>query len=232
MIDFFLHRPIFASVCSVVILLAGLVLIPTLPISQFPQVAPPVVTVTSTYIGANAQAVESSVTTPLEEAINGINGLRYISSVSGNDGSSTITCTFNLDRNLDLAATDVQGAVNNTMGALPAAIQSSGVTITKNSGSFLMGIGLYSDNPRYDSIFLSNYVDIYIKDTLKRINGVNDVRVFGQRVYAMRLWVDPRKLAKNSLQASDVVSALQEQNVQVAAGALGQPRFPPASRTR
>jgi hydrophobic/amphiphilic exporter-1 (mainly G- bacteria), HAE1 family len=223
MSDFFLRRPVFAAVCSLLIVLAGLVSIPTLPIAQFPQIAPPVVTVSATYTGANAQAVESSVTTPLEEAINGVEGLRYISSQSGNDGSSTITCTFELDRNLDLAATDVQNAINTAQARLPNEVKLSGITVAKSSGNFVLGFGIGSRDPKQNPIFLSNYAALEIVDTLKRVKGVSDVIIFGERTYAMRLWLDPKKLADNGLAGSDVVSALQDQNVQVAAGALGAP---------
>ncbi|HTD36154.1 MAG TPA: efflux RND transporter permease subunit, partial [Candidatus Limnocylindrales bacterium] len=221
MIEFFLHRPVFASVCALFIVLAGLICIPTLPVSQFPQVAPPVVTVTANYIGANAQAAESSVTTPLEEAINGVDGLRYISSSTTSDGTSTIVCTFRLDRDLDLAANDVQNQVNNTFGRLPAEVRATGVTVTKNSGTFVLAMGLASSDPRYDRVFISNYAANNIVDVLKRIKGVNDVRIFGERRYAMRLWLDPTRLNQNHLTASDVVSALQTQNVQIAAGSIG-----------
>ena len=221
MIDFFLHRPVFASVCALFVILAGLISIPTLPVAQFPQVAPPVVTVTATFIGANAQAAEASVTTPLEEAINGVDGLRYISSTTTSDGTSTIVCTFVLDRNIDLAANDVQNQVNNTIGRLPAEVRATGVTVTKNSGTFVMGMGLASDDARYDRVFMSNYASNNIVDVLKRIRGVNDVRIFGERRYAMRLWLDPVRLNQSHLTAADVVAALQTQNVQVAAGSIG-----------
>ncbi|BDE06642.1 multidrug efflux RND transporter permease subunit [Vulcanimicrobium alpinum] len=221
MIDFFLHRPVFASVCALFIILAGLISIPTLPVAQFPQVAPPVVTVSSTYIGANAQAAESSVTTPLEEAVNGVDGLRYISSTTTNDGTSTIVCTFFLDRNIDAAANDLQNQVDNTIGRLPAEVRATGVTVTKNNGSFVLGMGLGSRDPRYDRIFLSNYASLTIVDVLKRVRGVNDVRIFGERRYAMRLWLDPTRLNLSRVTAGDVVSALQTQNVQIAAGAIG-----------
>src|SRR3984893_17233493 len=187
MINFFLHRPVFASVCALFIILAGLVSIPTLPIAQFPQVAPPVVTVSATYIGANAQAAEASVTTPLEEAINGVDGLRYISSTTTSDGTSTIVATFFLDRNLDNAASDVQNQVNNTIGRLPAEVRATGVTVSKNNGSFVLGMGIGSTDKRYDRVFLSNYAALNLVDVLKRIRGVNDVRIFGERRYAMRL---------------------------------------------
>ena len=221
MIEFFLHRPVFASVCALFIILAGLISIPTLPVAQFPQVAPPVVTVTATYIGANAQSAESSVTTPLEEAINGVDGLRYITSTTTSDGTSSVVCTFQLDRNIDLAANDVQNQVNNTIGRLPAEVRATGVTVTKNSGTFVIAMGLTSSDARYDRVFVSNYAANNIVDVIKRIRGVNDVRIFGERRYAMRLWLDPTRLNLNHLTASDVVNALQTQNVQVAAGAIG-----------
>ncbi|HVA36071.1 MAG TPA: multidrug efflux RND transporter permease subunit [Candidatus Dormibacteraeota bacterium] len=218
---FFIRRPIFAAVCSLIILIAGLIVIPTLPIAQYPQIAPPVVTVSAEYIGANAQTVEATVTTPLEQAINGVQGLRYISSRSGNDGSSTITCTFDLSRSLDQDATDVQNAVQSASGLLPAAVKQTGITVSKNSGSFVMAMALKSDDPRYGKLYLSNYAELNVVNALKRVRGVSDVRIFGERRYAMRIWIDPRKLAQNGLTAGDVVSALQEQNVQVAAGSIG-----------
>jgi HAE1 family hydrophobic/amphiphilic exporter-1 len=220
-IEFFLHRPVFASVCALFIILAGVISIPTLPVAQFPQVAPPVVTVTATYTGANAQSAESSVTTPLEEAINGVDGLRYITSTTTSDGTSSVVCTFQLDRNIDLAANDVQNQVNNTIGRLPAEVRATGVTVTKNSGTFVIAMGLSSSDARYDRVYISNYAANNIVDVIKRIRGVNDVRIFGERRYAMRLWLDPTRLNVNHLTASDIVTALQTQNVQVAAGAIG-----------
>jgi HAE1 family hydrophobic/amphiphilic exporter-1 len=222
-IDFFLRRPIFAAVCSMIIVLAGLVAIPTLPIAQFPKVAPPVVSVSATYTGASAQAVEDSVTTILEEAINGVQGLRYITSQSSNDGTSSITCTFNLDRDLDAATNDVQNAIQSAQARLPNEVKQTGVSVTKNAGNFVMGIAFASHDPTTTALFLSNYADLYIKNDLKRIPGVSDVLIFGERKYAMRLWLDPKKLADNGLAASDVTNALLDQNVQVAAGQIGQP---------
>jgi HAE1 family hydrophobic/amphiphilic exporter-1 len=221
--EFFLRRPIFASVASLVILLLGLISIPILPVAQYPNIAPPQVTVTAVYTGASAEAVESSVTTPLEQAINGVQGLRYISSQSGSDGTSQITCTFNLDRNLDQAANDVQNAVNLAQGRLPNEVKLTGVSVAKNSGTFVMAIGITSTNRRWDSIFMTNYLEDNVVNDIKRVTGVSDVLVFGERKYAMRLWVDPKKLADDSLTAGDVVNALQAQNVQVAAGSIGAP---------
>jgi len=220
-IRFFLERPIFALVCSFSILLAGAVVIPTLPIAQFPKITPPVVTVTATYTGATAATVEASVTTPLEQAINGVAGLRYISSTSSSDGTSTVLCTFDLGKDLDIAASDVQNAVGTANARLPSAVTLSGVTVTKNAGTFVMAYGFSSTNSRYDTLFLSNYVDLNIVDSLKRIPGVSNVLVFGQRKYAMRLWIDPKRLADHGLSNDDVVSALNQQNVQIAAGAIG-----------
>jgi HAE1 family hydrophobic/amphiphilic exporter-1 len=220
-IRFFLERPIFALVCSFAILLTGAVVLPSLPVAQFPKITPPVVTVTSNYTGATAATVESSVTTPLEEAINGVDGLRYISSTSSSDGTSTILCTFNLGKDLDIAATDVQNAVGTASARLPTAVTLTGVTVSKNAGTFVMAYGFSSTSARYDTLFLSNYVDLNIVDALKRIPGVSTVVVFGERKYAMRLWVDPKRLADYGLSNDDVVTALNEQNVQIAAGGIG-----------
>ena len=223
MVNFFINRPVFATVCSLLIVLAGLISIPTLPIAEYPNLIPPTVTVSAGYTGANAQAVETSVTTLLEQAINGTEGMRYMSSSSGNDGSSAISVVFDLNRNLDIAAVDVQNRATSTLGRLPAEVQTTGVGINKNSGSFVVAFGFYSDDNRYDNLFISNYLDVYVRDALKRIKGVGDVIIFGERKYSMRLWLDPLRLAARSLTAQDVVNALREQNVQVAAGQVGQP---------
>ncbi len=220
MTRFFLSRPIFAIVCSLVILILGLVAIPTLPIAQYPQIAPPVVTVTAAYIGASPESVESAVTTPLENAINGVEGLRYISSTSS-QGTSTVTATFDLGTNLDIAATDVQNAVQTAMGQLPNEVKQTGVTVTKNNGSFVMALALISDNGAHNSLFLSNYAELNIVNDLKRVPGVSNVLIFGQRRYAMRIWLNPHALEARGLTAGDVTSALQEQNVDVAAGSIG-----------
>jgi HAE1 family hydrophobic/amphiphilic exporter-1 len=222
-VDFFIRRPVFATVCALFIILAGAISIPTLPIAALPDLAPPQVVVSSGYIGANAQTVETAVTIPLEQAINGVQGMKYISSTSGNDGTSQITVVFDVTRNVDLAAVDVQNRVNQALGRLPNEVKNTGVIITKQIGGFVFGAGVYSDTGQYDSLFLSNYMDVYVKDALKRVKGVGDAVIFGERKYAMRLWLDPAKLAQRGLTATNVVSALQEQNVQVAAGQIGQP---------
>jgi len=219
--DFFIQRPVFSTVTSLFIVIAGAVCIPFLPIAQFPELAPPQIQVASIYTGADATAVESSVTIILEQAINGVEGMRYMTSSSGNDGSSVITIVFELSRPLDIAAVDVQNRVSGVMGRLPNEVKNTGVTITKVSTSFIMAAGFYSLNNRYDNEFISNYIDIYVKDALKRVPGVADVQIFGERKYSMRLWLDPARLAARGLTASDAVSALSQQNVQIASGQVG-----------
>jgi len=227
--DFFIQRPVFSTVTSLFIVIAGAVCIPFLPIAQFPELAPPQIQVASVYTGADATAVESSVTIILEEAINGVEGMRYMTSSSGNDGSSIITIVFELTRPLDIAAVDVQNRVSGVQGRLPNEVKSTGVTITKVSTSFVMAAGFYSLDSRYDNEFLSNYLDIYVKDALKRVQGVADVEIFGERKYSMRLWLDPARLAARGLTATDVVSALSQQNVQIASGQVGAQ---PADKTQ
>ena len=223
MVDFFIHRPVFATVCALLIILAGAVCIPTLPIALYPTLAPPQVTVTSNYVGANSQTVESAVTIPLEQQINGVQGMRYISSTSSNDGTSAVTTTFQPGYDLDIAAVDVQNRVSTATGRLPAAVNNTGITITKVNSNFVFGAAFYSTDNRYSDLFISNYLDVYVKDALKRIPGVGDVQIFGERRYAMRLWLDPARLAARSLTSVDVTNALAEQNVEIPAGQVGQP---------
>ncbi len=221
-VDFFIRRPIFATVCALLIVLAGAVCIPTLPISLYPQLAPPQVVVSSNYIGANATVVEAAVTTILEQSINGVEGMRYMSSTSSNDGTSAITVTFQTGYDLNIAAVDVQNRVASAQGRLPAAVNNTGITITKANSNFVLAAGFVSPDGSLTPGFISNYLDVYVKDALKRVPGVGDVIIFGERKYAMRIWLDPNKLAARSLTALDVTSALAEQNVEVAAGQLGQ----------
>src|ERR687891_347471 len=204
--DVFIKRPVLATVLSILIMLAGAIAIPTLPIGRYPELAPPTVSVGAFYTGANAQAVESAVTTPLESA---------------NNGFCSITVTFEVGRDADLAAVDVQNRVNSALGRMPLEVRTNGITVTKGAAGFLGGIGFYSDNNRYSSLFISNYLDRYVRDNLKRVPGVANVIIFGERRFAMRLWLDPNRLAGRGLTASDVTNALREQNVQVAAGSVG-----------
>ncbi len=221
-VNFFIQRPVFATVCALLIILAGAAVIPTLPISQFPNLAPPQVGVTSVYIGASAQTVESAVTIPLEQQINGAEGMKYMTSTSGNDGTSQISVTFDLTRDPDLATVDIQNRVNTAQGRLPSAVKAVGITTAKTSQNFVFGSAVFSDNQKYSTLFMSNYLDVYVRDALKRIPGVADVIIFGERKYSMRLWLDPVRMAGRQLTATDVVSALSEQNVEVAAGQVGQ----------
>ena len=209
-VNFFIRRPIFASVCAMVIVLAGAVSIPTLPIAQYPELAAPQVQVVSNYVGASAEVVESTVTTPLERQINGAEGMRYLSSTSSNDGTSMITATFDVGVNKDLAAVDVQNRVNTALPLLPAEVKNTGVTILKTTPAIVLAIGFYSEDGSLSNLFISNYLDLYVRDEIRRIPGAADVRIFGERRYAMRLWLDPLRLAARGLTAEDVVTALAE----------------------
>jgi HAE1 family hydrophobic/amphiphilic exporter-1 len=214
-------------VCALLIILAGAVSIPGLPISLYPNLAPPQVTVTSNFVGANAQVVESAVTIPLEQQINGVEGMHYITSTSSNDGTSNINVTFRTGYDLNIAAVDVQNRVATAQGRLPQEIKNTGVTITKANPNFVFAAGFYSPDNSLSNQYISNYLDVYVKDALKRIPGVGDVVIFGERKYAMRIWLDPTKLAARQLTAADVVAALQEQNVEIPAGQLGRPPADP-----
>jgi len=222
-VDFFIKRPVFTSVCAVVILLVGAISIPTLPTAQYPEIAPTQINVVSNYNGASAEVVENTVTTIIEREINGVEGMRYMTSSSSNNGTSQITVTFDPSRNKDIAAVDVQNRVSLAEPLLPQPVQQTGVTVSKQSSNILLAMGLYTDNQEYDNVFLSNYADLYLVDALQRLNGVSEARIFGERRYAMRLWLDPNRLASRSLTAQDVVNALNEQNLQVGAGQIGQP---------
>jgi HAE1 family hydrophobic/amphiphilic exporter-1 len=219
--DVFIRRPVLATVCSILITIAGAIAIPTLPIGRYPELAPPTVIVGAFYTGANAQAVESAVTTPLETVINGVEGMVYMTSASTNSGFSSISVTFEVGRDPDLAAVDVQNRVNSALGRMPLEVRTNGITVTKGTAGFLGALGFYSDNNRYDELFISNYLDRYVRDALKRVPGVSDIIIFGERRFAMRLWLDPNRLAGRGLTAGDVTAALREQNVQVAAGSVG-----------
>jgi hydrophobic/amphiphilic exporter-1 (mainly G- bacteria), HAE1 family len=225
-VDFFIKRPVFSTVCALIIVLVGAISIPTLPIAQYPNISPTQVQVTANYIGASAEIVENTVTTILERQINGVEGMRYMTSSSSNDGTSTITVTFDATRDKDIAAVDIQNRVSIAEPQLPDTVKQTGVTVSKQSSDILLAIGLYTENNEYDNVFLSNYADLYLADALKRVKGVGEVRIFGERKYAMRLWLDPNRLASRNLTADDVVSALNEQNIQVGVGRIGQQPAP------
>src|SRR4051812_600258 len=198
-VDTFIQRPILASVCSLVIILAGAIAIPNLPISQFPDLAPPTVQINAFYQGASAETVETTVTTPIEQAINGVEGMVYMTSSSGNDGSSNVTVTFDINRNIDVAAVDVQNRISQVEGRLPTEVKAVGISVTKASNNFVLAAGVYAENGQYDALFMSNYIDRFIKDDIQRVPGVGNVIIFGGRKYAMRLWLDPDRLASRRI---------------------------------
>ncbi|WP_392478289.1 efflux RND transporter permease subunit [Nostoc sp. C110] len=225
-VNTFIKRPVLTTVCTFIILLLGSICIPILPISQLPDLAPVQITVSSNNIGADAQTTESSVTNIIERQINGVKDVSYISSNTGNDGSSNITVSFPTNVNSDIAQVNVQNKEALASPQLPDTVQRTGVTVETASSSLLLVYGFYSENNEYDNIFISNYVDLYILDQIKRLPGVGSARVFGERKYAMRLWLDPNKLAQHQLTPQDVTTALQQQNIQVGAGAIGKEPAP------
>ena len=229
MVNFFIHRPVFASAIAVIMVLAGAIAYVLLPVSQFPDITPPQVVVSANYPGASAEVVADTVTTPLEEQINGVEGMTYMASSSSNDGSSTITVTFKVGYPLNIAAVDVQNRVSQAASSLPAIVNQGGVTIKKQNPNFVLIVNLTSPNKTVDPVTLSNYAYLQIVDQLKRLPGVGDVQIFGERRYSMRIWLDPDKLANLGLTAIDVENAINEQNVQVAAGKIGQSPAPPGT---
>src|SRR5207302_10142306 len=219
---FFIERPIFASVLSIVIFLAGVVAVHNLPVAQYPPITPPTIQVQCNYPGAAAEDVADSVAAPIEQQINGVEGMLYMVSQSNNDGSYNLTVTFKPGVNLNFAQVLVQNRINLALPLLPDVVKQAGVTTRKRNPDILMVIGLYSPNGRYDQLYLSNYATIKLKDELARVDGVGDVGQFGQQDYSMRIWIDPERLAALNLTASDVANAVREQNRQVAAGHFGQ----------
>lgn len=229
-IDFFLRRPVFAAVCSILLTFAGGLAVPRLPISQYPDLAPPQVVVSATYVGASAEVVENAVTIPLEQELNGVEGMKYISSTSSNEGVATITITFEPSRDLEVAAVDVQNRVARAATRLPAQVNQAGIVVNKSVTQQLCAFGVFTEDDRYDRGFLTNYADVYIRDVLKRIPGVGEVRIYGEQKLAMRVWLDPNALARRGLTPQDVQRALQEQNLQVAAGQIGAPPATPGQQ--
>jgi multidrug efflux pump len=220
---FFIDRPIFASVVSIVIVILGGVGFTRLPIAQYPEIAPPTITITGQYPGASAEVVASTVVAPIEQQINGVENMIYMGSNSTSDGSFTISVTFDIGTNLDIAQVQVQNRVSVAQPRLPADVRNIGVTVNKSSPDIMMVVHLYSPDKTRDTLFMSNYATIEITDALSRIDGVGSIIVFGSRDYAMRVWLDPDRLQSVGLTASDVVLAMQGQNVQVASGVLSQP---------
>jgi len=219
---FFIDRPIFAAVVSIVIALAcGLALV-NLPVAQYPEISPPAVTISIAYPGASAQVVADTVGAPIEQQVNGVPGMLYMSSNSGNDGSYTLTVTFEIGTNLNAALVMVQNRVQLAMPVLPTAVQQQGITVRKRTPDMLLIINFKSPDDRYDNVYLSNFATVNVRDQLLRVEGVSDITVFGQRDYSMRLWLDPRELAARNLTAMDVANAVRGQNVEAAPGGVGQ----------
>src|SRR6476660_4355761 len=220
--NFFIRRPIFAGVISAIIFLVGLLAMWRLPISEYPEVVPPTVVVRAVYPGANPRTIAETVASPLEQAINGVEDSLYLSSQATGDGVMALTVTFKLGTDVDKAQVQVQNRVSQALPKLPEEVRRLGVTTVKQSPDLTLVVHLFSPNNRYDEIYVRNYATLQVKDVLDRIPGAGDVEVFGSGDYAMRVWLNPDKIAAQNLTASDVVNAIREQNVQIAAGAVGQ----------
>jgi multidrug efflux pump len=225
-VEFFVDRPVFSTVISIVIVLAGVIAGFTLPIAQYPEVTPPTVQVTALYPGANAQTVRDTVAAPIEEQVSGVEGMLYMSSQSTNDGAYKLTVTFRSDMDSDMAQVLVQNRVSLALPVIPDLVQNEGINVKKISPNTMMIVNLVSPDKRYDDIFLSNYATIYIRDELGRLPGVAGITYFGQRDYSLRAWLDPDRLASLGISAADVVTAITQQNIQVAAGQIGQQPVP------
>lgn len=220
---FFVDRPIFAAVLSILIFIAGTIAIVRLPISEYPEVVPPSVVVRAQFPGANPKVIAETVAAPLEEQINGVENMLYMSSQATTDGALTLTVTFKIGTDVDQAQTQVQNRVQRALPRLPEEVRQIGVTTIKSSPNLTMVVHLLSPKGSYDDVYLRNYATLNVKDRLARLSGMGDVQVFGAGDYAMRIWLDPQKVAQRSLTASDVVASIREQNVQVAAGVIGAP---------
>ena len=224
--DIFIRRPIAAMAASILLVILGTISIFFLPISQYPDITPPVIQVSGQFIGADAQTVEQTVTIPIESQVNGVDGMEYIQSNSTNDGRMTMNVYFNVGTNVNIAATDVQNRVNVATPVLPDEVKRLGLTVRKRNPSILMLVAIYSPKGMHNISFLDNYSNIYIKDALLRVKGVGDIFSRADD-FSMRIWLQPDKMAAFSLTAGDIISAVQAQNIQVAAGSVGAPPQPP-----
>src|SRR5580693_616642 len=230
--DFFIKRPIFAAVISIIIFVIGALAYFRLPLSEYPEVVPPTVVVRTSYPGANPTVIADTVASPLEQAINGVEDMLYQFSQATSDGVMTLTVTFKLGTDVDKAQVLVQNRVAQATPKLPQDVQRLGVTTAKASPDITMAVFITSPDGRYDQTYLSNFVALHIKDELARLDGVGDVQQFGGGNYSMRVWLDPEKVAARGLTAGDVANAIREQNVQVAAGQLGSPAVPSDNSSR
>src|ERR1700746_1252659 len=219
----FIDRPIFATVLSVFVTLIGLGALAILPVAQYPEIVPPTVQVTTVYPGASAETVSRTVATPLEQQINGVENMLYMSSQSTGDGKLTVTVTFRIGTDLNVAQMLTQNRVEDALPRLPEDVQRLGVQVRKATPNILLAVHLYSPDASRDVLYLSNYATLHVKDALARLPGVGDVQLFGARDYAMRIWLDPDKVAAYKLDTGEVLAALRAQNVQVSAGILNQP---------
>src|SRR4051795_2072408 len=223
MSHFFIDRPIFASVLSIVFVILGAVAFTRLPVAQYPEIAPPVINVSGQFPGANADVVAATVVAPIEEQINGVENMLYMSSNSNGDGRFSIGVSFDIGTNLDIAQVQVQNRVAVALPRLPADVRNIGVTVAKASSDLMMVVHIYSPDHSREDLIISNYANLEIKDALTRVDGVGSITPFGSRDYAMRVWLDPARLQSLNMTANDVTQALQGQNIQVASGILNQP---------
>jgi hydrophobic/amphiphilic exporter-1 (mainly G- bacteria), HAE1 family len=224
--DFFIRRPVLANVLAILMIVLGAVAVFTLPVAQYPDVVPPTVQVTTRYPGASPRTVIDAVALPIEQQVNGVEGMIYMQSFSGADGTYSLTVTFKIGVNLDVAQILVQNRVSSALSSLPQAVQAQGVIVQKNSTAILQIVTLASPDSRYDSLYLANYATIKLKDEIARLPGVGNVVVFGAGQYSMRIWLDPNKMQARELVPQDVISALQQQSEQVTAGQMGAPPAP------
>src|ERR1700720_1573941 len=219
----FIDRPILATVLSVFVTLVGLGALAILPVAQYPEIVPPTVQITTTYPGASAETVSRTVATPLEQQINGVESMLYMNSQSTGDGKLTITVTFRIGTDLNVAQMLTQNRVQDALPRLPEDVQRLGVQVRKSTPNILLAVHLHSPDSSRDLLYISNYATLHVKDALTRLPGVGDVQIFAGREYAMRIWLDPDKVAAHNLNASEVLNALRAQNIQVSAGILNQP---------
>src|SRR4030088_3125946 len=226
---FFIDRPIFAMVTSIIFVIAGMLAYFSLPTAQYPEIAPPTIQVTATYPGADPKVIAETVATPIEEQVNGVENMLYMSSQSTADGSMTLTVTFKLGTDLNIAQVLVQNRVAIANPQLPLTVRNLGITVQKQSPDLMMVVHLLSPDGTYDQAYISNYAFLQVRDVLSRLDGVGNVNVFGAREYSMRAWLDPNKLYARGLTTDDIVSAIQSQNIQVAAGRLGAEPAPPGT---